>query len=528
MKVLLVDDSLFFREVMARLLSKRLPSGSIIEKAGEPFEARNKIMTFDPDVMLLDVEMPNMNGIEFLRRLIVQYNLPTVVSSSRGAYRKLALEAGAYAFVEKPTTAIGNSGYADAVAAELKLAYEHGQRLIAQENATHEEKQLAQVEELVRRADAEAAKKQVRYQIIEEGIAASHRSFYPEDESIGFFVKPRGEAKEPTKPNTASYKPSAPVRPATSYQSVGTTPPRTATPAYQPVGGSTARTATPSYQPVGGAQNATTSRNTFTNTSTGTNSNTAKMPGMFNSTKQPEVKSYSSVITENMNRIMENMKSMSSRGEKREKAQSIPLSQIKVPVPSRTVQLIAIGASTGGTEALSAILKELVPPLPPIVIVQHIPPMFSRLFAERLNAECKVAVKEAANGDRLEPNSVYIAPGDKQMRVTGMADAMQLDVNPGERVNGHCPSVDVLFNSVADRIGDKAMGVILTGMGEDGARGLVRMREQGSVTLGQDEASCVVYGMPRAAFEKGGVVQQVPLSGMATLITNVARYQGGR
>ncbi|MBQ5821908.1 MAG: chemotaxis protein CheB, partial [Selenomonadaceae bacterium] len=162
------------------------------------------------------------------------------------------------------------------------------------------------------------------------------------------------------------------------------------------------------------------------------------------------------------------------------------------------------------------------------VIVQHIPPMFSKLFADRLNNECHISVKEAENGDRLENNWAYVAPGDKQMMVKRLGDMMQLDVNHGPKVNGHCPSVDVLFNSVAERIGDRAMGVILTGMGEDGARGLLKMREAGSVTLGQDEASCVVYGMPRAAYEKGAVLQQLPLSGMASMITNVARYQGRR
>ncbi|MEE1308249.1 MAG: response regulator, partial [Anaerovibrio sp.] len=103
-KVLIVDDSMFFREVLARGLKNRLPAGSAIEKAGEPFAARDKILSFDPDVMILDVEMPNMNGIEFLRRLIVQYNLPTIVSSSRPAYKALAMEAGAFAFIEKPSS----------------------------------------------------------------------------------------------------------------------------------------------------------------------------------------------------------------------------------------------------------------------------------------------------------------------------------------------------------------------------------------------------------------------------------------
>lgn len=203
----------------------------------------------------------------------------------------------------------------------------------------------------------------------------------------------------------------------------------------------------------------------------------------------------------------------------------MPLSSLKTPVPPRKVELIAIGASTGGTEALSKILRDLKPPLPPIVIVQHIPPMFSKMFSDRLNNECVINVKEAEDGDRLEPNSAYVAPGNRQMRVKNVGGLMSLDVNPGPKYGGHCPAVNVLFKSVAENVGDRAMGVILTGMGEDGAEYMVKMREAGCVTLGQDEASSVVYGMPRVAFEKGAVMQQVPLNGMAMMITAVANYK---
>lgn len=386
-KILIVDDSLLFREVVARGLKSRLPVGTQIEKAGDPFAARDKILSFDPDVMVLDVEMPNMNGIEFLRRLIVQYNLPTVVSSSRPVYKSLAMEAGAFSFLEKPSTTLGSGSYLDGLAAEVKLAKEYGDLSADQVRQREIESQMdmAQVEELVRRADA-CNKPKVDYAILGDGEENPH------------------------------------VRP------------------------------TPQQIPV------------------------VKVKGK-NSAK---------------------------------------------------IDLIAIGASTGGTEALSKVLKELVPPLPPIVIVQHIPPMFSKLFADRLNNECHISVKEAQNGDKLEPNWAYVAPGDKQMKVKNFGGNMQLDVNHGPKVNGHCPSVDVLFDSVADQIGNSALGVILTGMGADGANGLLKMRQQGAATIGQDEASCVVYGMPRAAYEKGAVERQLPLSGIASMITTVARGQGRR
>ena len=197
-------------------------------------------------------------------------------------------------------------------------------------------------------------------------------------------------------------------------------------------------------------------------------------------------------------------------------------SDMPQPPANSRIKLIAIGSSTGGTEAISEVLKGLRPPLPGIVIVQHIPPVFSRLLAERLDAECKLRVKEGESGDRVCPNTVYIAPGGKHMTIARSGDEMTLTCAPGPKVHSCCPSVDVLFDSVAKQIGDDAMGVILTGMGRDGADGLLSMRRQGSPTIGQDEASCVVYGMPRAAWEAGAVEQQFPLDQIASAITRIA------
>lgn len=176
------------------------------------------------------------------------------------------------------------------------------------------------------------------------------------------------------------------------------------------------------------------------------------------------------------------------------------------------ITLIAIGASTGGTEALSTLLTKLRPPLPGIVIVQHIPPMFSKLFADRLNSECSLTVKEAVSGDVVIPNHVYIAPGGKHMTVLPMGSRYMLECKPGPPLHSVCPSVDILFDSVAEVAGSKAMGIILTGMGCDGADGLLHMRQQGSPTIGQDAASSTVYGMPKAAYEAGAVERQLPLN----------------
>lgn len=402
-KVLLVDDSLLFREVVARGLKNRLPEGSQVEKAGDPFAARDKILSFDPNVMVLDVEMPNTNGIEFLRRLMMQYNLPTIVSSSRPAYKTLAMKAGAFSFLEKPSTPLGSGSYLDGLAAEVRLAKEYGDLLLeqARQKMPGSSMDMSQAEELVRQADACSDRTSVSYAMLGDKAA-----------------KPQEKEPDIKKNN-----------------------------------------------PVQGRQ-----ANTMSKADSGV----------------PQDK----------------------------------------PMPK--IDLIAIGASTGGTEALSKVLRALVPPLPPIVIVQHIPPMFSKLFADRLNNECHISVKEAENGDKLLPNWAYVAPGDKQMKVLNYGGAMQLDVNYGPKVNGHCPSVDVLFDSVANQVGSSALGVILTGMGSDGANGLLKMRQRGAATIGQNEATCVVYGMPRAAYEKGAVQKQLPLPKIAPMIVTMACGQGRR
>lgn len=176
-----------------------------------------------------------------------------------------------------------------------------------------------------------------------------------------------------------------------------------------------------------------------------------------------------------------------------------------------TDRLIAIGASTGGTEAIYQILKNLREDCPGILIVQHIPPVFSKMFAERLDNQTPLRCKEAQSGDYLEPGRVYIAPGDQHMRIKRIGKKYRVDVFAGEKVNGHCPSVDILFDSVAREAGSRAIGVLLTGMGNDGAKGLLEIRRKGGYTIGQDEASSVVYGMNKVAYNIGGVSVQAAL-----------------
>ncbi len=194
--------------------------------------------------------------------------------------------------------------------------------------------------------------------------------------------------------------------------------------------------------------------------------------------------------------------------------------------PKTEEQIVAIGASTGGPEAISTVLKEFGPDIPGTVVVQHMPPGFTGMYAKRLDNHCRVRVKEAEDGDRVLPGQVLIAPsGDRQMRVVRGTDGYRVEVKPGERVSGHCPSVDVLFHSVAKAVGKQSIGIILTGMGGDGAKGLLAMREAGAATIGQDESTCVIYGMPKVAYEIGAVQYQEKLSDIAkktyTLIKKV-------
>lgn len=185
-------------------------------------------------------------------------------------------------------------------------------------------------------------------------------------------------------------------------------------------------------------------------------------------------------------------------------------------------RIMAIGASTGGAEAIETVLKDLPSAMPPIVISQHMPPKFTKSFAERLNSHCRLSVKEAEDGDLLIPGQVYIAPGGYHMSVRSRND--RYVVSCEENVSGSpiCPSVDVLFHSVATAAGRMATGVLLTGMGRDGADGLAHMRRMGANTIGQDEASSVVYGMPKAAYDLGAVETQLSLQRIAKQMTDLA------
>jgi len=336
-RVLIIDDSALMRQLLTSLLSED-PDIEVVEAAPDPLVAREMIKALNPDVITLDVEMPHMDGLTFLRKIMTLRPMPVVMISTltqAGTEVTLeALEAGAVDFVAKPTSSVGPA--------------------------------MAALAEELRAKVKAAAKTRVR------------------------------------------------VRPA-----------------------------------------------------------------------QPKPR--------------------------------LPQRQ---PLNRQTGKILMIGASTGGVEALKTLLMDMPPDCPPTLVTQHMPERFTAAFANRLNRECPMTVYEAADQQRIQSGCVYIAPGDHHLEIYREGLAFICRLNDGPPVSGHRPSVDVLFRSGARVVGSKAIGVILTGMGKDGAEGLLEMRKSGASTLGQDEASSLIYGMPRVAFERGAVERQFPLTELAGAIVD--------
>ena len=335
-RVLIIDDSALVREVLARGLSMD-PAIEVVGTAADPYIARDRIVQLKPDVLTLDVEMPRMDGVEFLRRLMPQYPLPVLMVSAltqKGKQITLeALEAGAVDFVTKPSTDVAR-GLGEMIA-EL-----------------------------------------------------------------------RAKVKEVSSANVSAWK--------------------------------------------------------------------------------------------HEDHINQPIKTTATRS-----------------LAESTDKVIAIGASTGGTEAIREVITSFPPDTPGVVIVQHMPAGFTKLFADRLNTQCQMEVKEAETGDRVMTGRVLIAPGDFHMQLFRSGGIYQVKCVKGETVCGHRPSVEVLFESVAKAAGANALGVMLTGMGHDGADAMVQMRKAGARTLAQNEATSVVFGMPKEAYIRGGAEQLVPLERIA-------------
>ncbi|WP_421774996.1 protein-glutamate methylesterase/protein-glutamine glutaminase [Gracilimonas sp.] len=243
-------------------------------------------------------------------------------------------------------------------------------------------------------------------------------------------------------------------------------------------------------------------------------------PGSAYSTQNISQDIVKAIRTASVARFDKHMDTVRSAQSKQKKA------ELKEPagLQHTTDKLIAIGASTGGTRALEAVLTELPGNLPGIVITQHMPPVFTKSFAERLNSICRLKVKEAEDGDLVKSGQVLIAPGNFHMLIEKSGAKYYTRIKSGPPVHHQRPSVDVMFNSVAKSAGVNAMGVILTGMGADGAQGLLNMKEAGAYTIAQDEATSVVYGMPKEAVTVGAVEEILPLQAIPeAIIKQMAR-----
>ncbi|MBU1170151.1 MAG: chemotaxis response regulator protein-glutamate methylesterase [Proteobacteria bacterium] len=334
-RVLVIDDSPFVRARLSVGLNKD-PHIEVVGTASDPYSARDKIVLLKPDVLTLDVSMPRMDGVEFLKKLMPQYPVPTIMVSAfteKGAGVTLeALEAGAVDFVAKPRS--GNNGRLDDMFIELRAKI-----------------------------------------IIASTVNVKH------------------------------FK----------------------------------------------------------------------------------------------HRVNNN----------------IPYPESIVGPLISTRNIIAMGASTGGTEAIKEVLMHLPPQSPGVVVVQHMPEKFTETFARRLNDQCHLTVAEARSGDRIEPNNVLIAPGNRHMEVFLVGRDYKIRLKSGDKVSGHRPSVDVLMRSVARCAGHHGRGILLTGMGADGAEGMREMKQAGAKTFAQNKASCVVFGMPKKAWEIGGVDHMLPLDRIA-------------
>ncbi|QIB68398.1 chemotaxis response regulator protein-glutamate methylesterase [Aminipila butyrica] len=370
-RVLIVDDSAVYRT----LISTSMSGKAGIEVVGisvDAYDAQDKIAQLQPDVLVLDVEMPKMTGIELTKKLMSTAPMPIILVSSANISVFDALQAGAVDFVRKPD---------------------------------------------------------------------SHRTISPEA-FIGDLINKIQIA------SIARVSKHPPVKPLESVQRAAVSiPPSSA--------------------------------------------------GIKTST-------------------VDSIKTAASASASVASILGTTLKDCSDKVCNSTI--IALGASTGGTEATYEVLKRLPAKIPPILIVQHMPIVFTRLYAERLDKLCAMGVKEAEDNDVLKPGQVYIAPGDRQMRLVKMGSLYKLRCQGTDKVSGHCPSVDVLFESVANESSLHNVGIILTGMGKDGAAGLLEMRKKGAYTIGESPESCVVYGMPMVAQKIGAVQIQATNKEIPTIL----------
>ena len=364
-KLMIVDDSALVRQVVSMAVAHD-PGIEVVATASDPIFALDKMRQIHPDVLLLDIEMPRMDGLTFLRKLMAESPVPVVICSSlaeNGSDTAMqALAAGAVSIITKPKS--GLKGFLEEASNDIISA-------------------------------------------VRAAARANVRLLVPRTSTTG---------------NAQGSNPAAPARP-----------------------------------------------------------------------------NYFAPTSPTLNRPKNSTDVM------------LPLGDPSGAMIKTTDKVVAIGTSTGGTQALEAVLTKLPVTVPGIVVVQHMPEKFTGMFSERLNSLCAIEVKEAQNNDRVLPGRALIAPGGKHMMLKRSGAQYYVEVADGPLVNRHKPSVDVLFRSVAKFAGVNATGIIMTGMGDDGARGMKEMHDAGARTVAQDEATCVVFGMPKEAIKMGGVDRILPL-----------------
>lgn len=361
----------------------------VVGKAGDAYSARDMILKYDPDVMTLDLEMPKMNGLDFLRKLLPQYYIPTIVISGSEDRKNSCRDAGAVEFISKPSTRTNSemASFGAELCRTIRKVYKQ-----AHPNAV-----MSVAPSFITTA---------------YGNKVSNAVISSASNAVQFAQNAKEQVTQ-TKNSILASSPKTPVK---------------------------------------------------------------ENPAVPSPKKLPRLK--------------------------------------------KSEAIIALGASTGGTEALEQVIRFFPEDTPPVIIVQHMPAGFTKLYADRLNHSCKMEVKEAEDGDRLRRGLIIIGAGEHHLRLCKDRQGYYVSSKPGEKVSGHCPSVDVMFTSVAEVAGPYAIGAILTGMGRDGADGLFKMHEAGAFTIGQDKETCVVYGMPMEAYNMGAVEVQAPLYKISEIILN--------
>ncbi|WP_404423684.1 chemotaxis response regulator protein-glutamate methylesterase [Nibricoccus sp. IMCC34717] len=406
-RVLIIDDSAVVRRAVTDALAHD-PEIEVVGTAIDPYLARDKIVQLKPDVLTLDIEMPRMDGLTFLKIIMEERPLPVIIMSSltkNGSQHAMeALRLGAVDVLGKPG---GSYSFGDL-----------GPQLISKIKA--------------------AAQARLR-------------------------------------------------RPVPTRAPFAAPPPPPANPSPAPAGAET---------PAGAGEVATPPSAASPSSLSSASSTSSKLP-----LPPPKVRPRLVVAP---------------------KALPPKLKKLGSAYHHDPRRIILLGASTGGTEALREVLQHLPGDLPPIAIVQHIPAHFSKAFADRLNTSCAMEIREAVDGVRLIPGVALIAPGNFHMMLQWAGDSYRVRVADGPMVWHQRPAVDVLFKSALDCAGHHAIAGVLTGMGKDGAEGLLRLRERGALTFAQDEATCVVYGMPRVAWEMGGAQCQLPIERVAEHIIQLA------